>query len=135
MGRRGEGGSRGGYWTNARKAFQFATIARVKPGPHTAEFFYLDKDELTESDSDTRLWGANYELSDGKDSTIGATYMKFMADPGMRPERDGLNVFNLRTYTAPIRRYRTIGRVRVRLGAQRRRAATRTPGRCKGRIS
>jgi hypothetical protein len=28
-----EGGSRGGFWTNARKAFAFATIARVKPGP------------------------------------------------------------------------------------------------------
>ena len=58
-----EGGSRGGYWTNARKAFELAAIARVKPGPHLAEFFYLDRDELEESDSGTRLWGANYELS------------------------------------------------------------------------
>ena len=45
-----EGGSRGGYWTNARKAFEFAAIGRFKPGPHTAEVFYLDKDELPESD-------------------------------------------------------------------------------------
>jgi hypothetical protein len=50
-----EGGSRGGYWTNGRKAFQFAAIGRVKPGPHLGEFFYLDKDELDESDSGTRL--------------------------------------------------------------------------------
>ena len=41
-----EGGSRGGYWTNARKAFEFAAIGRFKPGPHTVEVFYLDKDEL-----------------------------------------------------------------------------------------
>src|SRR3954470_11210979 len=41
-----EGGSRGGYWTNARKAFQFAAIGRVKPGAHTVEAFYLDKYEL-----------------------------------------------------------------------------------------
>ncbi len=27
-----EGGSRGGYWTNARKAFELAAIARLKPG-------------------------------------------------------------------------------------------------------
>ena len=97
-----EGGSRGGYWTNARKAFEFAAVARAKPGPHTAELFYLDKDELDESDSGTRLWGANYELAVGSHSTVGATYMKFFADPDMRPGRDGLNVFNLRSYAAPI---------------------------------
>ncbi len=27
-----EGGSRGAYWTNARKAFEFAAIGRFKPG-------------------------------------------------------------------------------------------------------
>lgn len=97
-----EGGSRGGYWTNARKAFEFAAIGRSKPGPHTAEVFYLDKDELPESDSGTRLWGANYELAVGENSTFGATYMKFSADDAVNSERDGLNVFNLRAYTAPL---------------------------------
>ena len=96
-----EGGSRGGYWTNARKAFEFAAIGRVKPGPHTAEVFYLDRDELPESDSGSRLWGANYELS-ARGSTFGATYLRLMADPAVLPERDGLNVFNLRAYTAPV---------------------------------
>ena len=32
-----EGGSRGAYWTNARKAFEFAAIGRFKPGAHTLE--------------------------------------------------------------------------------------------------
>ena len=32
-----EGGSRGGYWTNARKAFQFAAIGRFHSGSHKAE--------------------------------------------------------------------------------------------------
>jgi len=36
-----EGGSRGGYWTNARKAFEFAAIGRFKPGNNTIEAFYL----------------------------------------------------------------------------------------------
>ena len=62
-----EGGTRGGYWTNARKAFQFAAIGRFKPGPHTVEAFYLDKDELEESDSGSRLWGLNYEYAIGKE--------------------------------------------------------------------
>jgi Alginate export len=99
-----EGGSRGGYWTNARKAFQFAAIGRFKPAPHTFETFYLDKDELEESDSRSRLWGANYEYSIGEETTLGATYMKWFADAALRPGRDGLNVFNVRAYTAPVRR-------------------------------
>ena len=97
-----EGGTRGGYWTNARKAFEFATIGRFKPGAHTVEAFYLDKDELDESDSGSRLWGTNYEFSIGEATTIGATYMKWFAHEDITPGRDGLNVFNLRAYTAPF---------------------------------
>jgi Alginate export len=99
-----EGGSRGGFWTNARKAFEFAAIGRFKPGPHTIETFYLDKDELPENDSGSRLWGLNYQIALGNESstTLGATYMKWFAHPDFRPGRDGLNVFNVRAYTAPI---------------------------------
>lgn len=98
-----EGGTRGGYWTNARKAFEFAAIGRFQPGPHKIEAFYLDKDELPESDSGSRLWGANYEYSIGENTTLGATYMKWFADAEIDPGRDGLNVFNLRAYTAPLK--------------------------------
>ncbi len=97
-----EGGSRGGYWTNARKAFEFAAIGRFKPAAHTVETFYLDKDELDENDSGSRLWGANYEYGIGETTTLGATYMKWFADAAIKPGRDGLNVFNLRAYTSPI---------------------------------
>src|SRR5580765_3460735 len=78
-----EGGSRGGYWTNARKAFQFAAIARFKPDHHKAEVFYLDKDELPENDTGSRLFGLNYEYTFGKDTstTLGATYMRWAAHP------------------------------------------------------
>ena len=97
-----EGGSRGGYWTNARKAVEVAAIGRFKPGSHTIAAFYLDKDELEEADSGSRLWGANYEFSLGEDTTLGATYMRWFADAGFLSRRDGLNVFNVRAYTAPI---------------------------------
>jgi hypothetical protein len=97
-----EGGNRGGYWSNARKAFQFAAIARFKPGAHTLEGFYLDKDDLPEADSGSRLWGANYEYAIGEDTTIGATYLKTFANRDERPERDGLNIYNVRAYTAPF---------------------------------
>jgi hypothetical protein len=98
----GEGGSRGGYWSNARKAFEFASIARFKPGPHTAEVFYLDKDELPEAETGSRLWGTNYEYQIGDASTFGVTYMRWFANADVDPRRDGLSVFNARAYTAPI---------------------------------
>ena len=98
-----EGGSRGGYWTNARKAFELAAIARVKPGDaHTIEAFYLDKDDLPEHETGTRLWGANYELTAGEASTFGVTYLSVLANPGVAPQRDGLSVLNVRAYTAPV---------------------------------
>ena len=48
-----EGGSRGGFWSGARKAAEMAGIARVKVGNTTIEGFYLDRDELPENDSDS----------------------------------------------------------------------------------
>jgi hypothetical protein len=97
-----EGGSRGGYWTNARKAYRFAAVGRFRPGAHTFEVFYLERDELPEAKSHSRLWGVNYELSLGSSTTLGATYMKWHADSGVLPGRDGLNVYNLRAWITPV---------------------------------
>jgi len=97
-----EGGSRGGYWSNVRKAFAFAAIARVKPGAHTIESFYLKKDDLPEHVTGTELWGTNYEFRPGQHTTVGATYMKFWAKPEVSPQRDHLNVYNVRAYTSPF---------------------------------
>ena len=113
-----DGGSRGGYWTGARKAFEFAAIGRFKPGNHTLEAFYLDKDDSPEADSDTTLWGVNYEYAIGEDTTLGATYMKFSADADEAPQRDGLDVYNLRAFTAPFPNLSALFRGRVRSGRQ-----------------
>jgi hypothetical protein len=99
----GEGGSRGGYWSNARKAWELAAIARVRPGRHTLEAFYLDRDELPEAETGTRLFGLNYELALGDSSTLGASWLRFTADPAVLPERDGMDVLDLRAFVAPIR--------------------------------
>lgn len=100
----GEGGSRGGYWVNARTAFELAGIARFTRSGHRAEAFYLDKDEVPENDTGSRLWGANYEWRADDENTFGATYMRWFADPSLEASRDGLQVVNLRAYTAPIPR-------------------------------
>ena len=98
----GEGGSRGGFWTNARKAWKFATIVRIKPKNHTIEGFYLDRDDLPEHLTGTRLAGINYDYAAGKHSTFGATYLRAFAHANVLRDRDGMNVFNARAYTAPI---------------------------------
>ena len=103
-----DGGTRGGYWTGARKAFEFAVIGRFKPGPHTFEAFYLDRDESPDSDSDSTLAGFNYELAIGEDTTLGATYMQWSADPAVAPQRDGLDVYNVRAYTAPFQSFKAL---------------------------
>jgi hypothetical protein len=95
-----EGGTRGGYWTNARKAFAFASIARFKTDQQRIEAFYLKRDELPEANTDTRLFGVNYEANLGS-TVLGATYLKFRANE-LEPQRDGLGVFNLRAYTTPF---------------------------------
>jgi len=97
-----EGGTRGGYWSNVRKAFEFAAIGRFRPAHHTLEAFYLDKDDVPEADTGSRLWGANYQFAIGEDTTLGATYMKWYAHKDVKPQRDALNVYNLRAFTAPF---------------------------------
>ena len=98
----GEGGSRGGFWTNARKAWQFAAVARLQPKHHKLEGFYLDRDDLPENETGSRLTGVNYEYAPTETSTFGATYFRTFARPAILPDRDGMNVLDFRAYTAPI---------------------------------
>jgi len=98
----GEGGSRGGFWSNARKAWEVAGVVRVKPGNATIEAFYLDRDEVPENDSHSKLWGGNFELALGDATTLGLTYLDVSADPAFRPLRDGMAVISARAYTAPF---------------------------------
>jgi hypothetical protein len=97
-----EGGSRGGFWSNARKAFGFAAIARFTPKHNTLEGFYLDKDELPESDAGTRVMGVNYERTLGEATTLGASYLHTLATDNAT--RNGMNVFNLRAYATPLKK-------------------------------
>ena len=84
-----------------RKAFEFAAVGRFKPGNHTVEAFYLKRDELPESNTDSKLWGLNYEYAFGEDTVLGATYMKWDANQNA-PQRDGLDVYDVRAFTAPF---------------------------------
>ena len=98
----GEGGSRGGYWSNARKAWEFAEVITFKPKHHTFQVFYLDRAEVPETRTGTRLWGANYDLAWGEANTVGATFIGAMSDS--LPSRDGMSVVNLRAYVSPFKR-------------------------------
>ncbi len=95
-----EGGSRGGFWSNARKAWAFAGIAQFHPKNSAFQAFYLDRSEIPGLDENPRVWGLNYDLTLGELTTLGATYMRTLSDSNAA--RDGMNVVNVRAYTAPF---------------------------------
>jgi hypothetical protein len=98
-----EGGSYGGFWSNARKAWAFAGLATFAPAHNNLTGFYLDRAELPEAKTDTRLYGLNYEWSPTEVTTLGATYAHIMANPDVKPDRDGENLYDLRAFTAPFK--------------------------------
>ena len=98
----GDGGSRGGFWTNARKAWKYAAVGRIRPGNHRIEGFWVARDDVPENEARNSVAGANYEYAWGDHSTFGVSYLKASADPLILPDRDGMNVFHGRAYTAPI---------------------------------
>jgi hypothetical protein len=98
----GEGGTRGGYWSNARKAWEFAAIGRVSLKHHRLEAFYLDREDVPERETGTNLAGLNYELALGESTTIGAAWIHARADRAVLEARDGMNVYNLRAVSTPF---------------------------------
>ena len=97
-----EGGSRGGFWSGARKAFELAAIGRVKAGNTTIEGFYLERDELPENDSNSKTYGLNFEYSWNEDNTLGATYTSWSAN-ALRPNRaTAWTCIDLRAYLTPF---------------------------------
>lgn len=95
-----EGGTRGGYWSGARKAWEYAAIGQLKAKNNTLQVFYLERDELPEAVTDNKVSGANYELTLGENTTFGLTYLKTKAR-GL-PLRDGMDVFDGRLFTTPL---------------------------------
>src|SRR5262245_3131833 len=99
----GEGGSRGGFWSNARKTWALAGVGTFHYKRNKFEGFYLNRDEVPEAETGTKVFGANYERTLGTGTTLGATFLHYTADSSL-PARDGMNVFNLRAYSAPLRK-------------------------------
>lgn len=97
-----DGGSRGGIWSNARKAWAPGFLARYVNPSHRLEAFYVDRDERPESDTETEITGVNYEWSPGgTDLTLGASFLALEANE-FAAQRDGASVWNLRLYGRPF---------------------------------
>ena len=98
----GDGGDRAGYWSNPRRAWKFGAVLDYLKGGHNVAAFVLERDESPESDTDTRIAGLNYQWASADESwTLGASYLSLEANE-LKPERDGLEVVNLRVYTTPF---------------------------------
>lgn len=97
-----DGGSRGGYWSNPRRAWAPGARAQYRRAGHMVEAFYLDRDERPESDAETSIAGANYEWLSGKSNwRLGAAYFELAAND-IRAQLDGARVYNLRAFTRPF---------------------------------
>jgi hypothetical protein len=79
-----------------------AKIGQLKADNNTLQVFYLGRDDLPEHDTGTKLWGANYELALGDETTtLGLTYLKLQSN--RVPDRDGMAVYDGRLFTSPLR--------------------------------
>lgn len=95
----GDGGTRGGFWSGARKAWEYAGIGTFKTPRNTADVFYLDRDELPESDTGSSLWGLNYEFAIDDDSVLGVSYLN--THSSTKPLRKGMDVYDARAFVSP----------------------------------
>lgn len=96
-----DGGSRGGLWSNARKAFAPGAHLAWARGRHRFDAFYLVRDERPESNADTRFRGANYEwTAPGERVVLGASLLEFRTDE-FRALLDGARIVNLRAGLRP----------------------------------
>jgi hypothetical protein len=97
-----DGGSRGGFWSNARTAWAPGGRIQYRKRGHTIEAFYLDRDERPESEADTTVGGINYGWLSANDRwNIGASYFEIDANSA-RAHLDGARVYNLRAYIQPF---------------------------------
>jgi hypothetical protein len=97
-----DGGSRGGYWSNARTAWAPGGRIQYRRLGHTIEAFYLDRDERPESETDTTVGGFNYEWLSADDRwNLAASYFEIGANSA-REHLDGAKVYNLRAYIQPF---------------------------------
>jgi hypothetical protein len=97
-----DGGSRGGYWSNARVAWAPGGRIQYRKLGHTIEAFYLDRDERPESEANTTVGGINYEWLSADDRwNLGASWFEIGANVG-RGQLDGAEVYNMRAYIQPF---------------------------------
>lgn len=94
----GDGGSRGGLWSNARKAFRLGAHVRYRNPRHHVETFYLERNDRPEFDARTRVTGINYDWATlGGKLTLGAALL-LLDSNDFRERLDGARVYNLRAY-------------------------------------
>ena len=104
-----DGGTRGGYWTECAQGVR---VCRDRPlqarHAHGRGVLPRQGRDCRSPTRDSKLWGVNYEYAIGEDTTLGATYMKWSADPTVAPQRDGLDVYNVRAFTAPFPSFKAL---------------------------
>jgi hypothetical protein len=101
----GDGGSRGGLWSNPRKAFRRGAHLEYRKSQHHIETFYLERNDRPEFDAKTRITGLSYDWSTPGDKlTLGGTILS-LNSADHRADLDGARIYNLRAYFRPHDRW------------------------------
>jgi hypothetical protein len=95
-----DGRQRGAYWIGAHRAFEQAGIARLQAGGFTARGVFLEPND--KPDTDTRVTGVDLEWGTEDLGTAGIGYYHILDSE--LASRDGMNLFDLRFDTTPLRR-------------------------------
>jgi hypothetical protein len=105
----GNGGDRAAILSNPRTAFENTAIGRVRWNNFRLEGFYLDPNELSILDTQTRFVGANLEYNDSQSVQLGLSYITVPSSDASyftlteTFSREGLNVMYPRVrFTNPL---------------------------------
>jgi hypothetical protein len=96
------GSTRAALQSNPRWAADFLGLAQLRYNSTLIEAFYLDPDELQQTDARTRMTGINIETNPAAGWSLGGSYIKVLESsfryfsPAPFEGRNGLQVFNLR---------------------------------------
>ncbi len=94
---------RAGSYLSSRITYQGTVLGKVRSGPFSLQGFYLNPDELPNSDNDTRYLGANLAYNDNESVeaslavvTSPQSRAPYLLPAGQRQTREGLWVINPR---------------------------------------
>lgn len=96
----GSGYNRAAMYLGGRRSAEYAGIVRMKSGGWSGDFFYLEADDIAETN--TRAGGATMDYLFEKLATLGGGYYAVESDDPERLARDAMKIYDIRGSIKPF---------------------------------